>query len=229
MTSELLKIISALPEELFFYLEEGALKDRVITKYLDEVDARVELLDFDYNLSLRVKRGSSSCAPTFSCRFEADGFLYQVILSPEDLSAEETNELIGFLESCCSASSPRENGPGRSIVRKKKAAHLLGIAEASKSLGLTHRLLKSLIPCSETRISKSGDERKIEEYYWDKDLISRFQGLATKAQAGRGYDKEDLAFIAESCCDGDYPWAYDCITRFLLQFKFSQDISEDHA
>ena len=59
--------------------------------------------------------------------------------------------------------------------------------------------------------------KRIEEYYWERELIARFELLWLKQQEGRGYNREDLAVIAAACCDGDQRWARDCIDDFLNQ------------
>ncbi len=229
MISELLEMVESLDSELFFYVEEGALKNRIIESYMEEEDAHAEILEFEHNLSLRVKQGENLTAPSFDCRLETADFQYRILFAVEDFAADEISELIDYLKpySAC----PHKHTPGRdrSIIRKKQGSELLNISAAAKSLGLSRRSLKSLIPCTETRIVEKGGRKSIEEYYWDKELIDRFENLEMKQQEGCGYNREDLAFIAESCCAGDYRWAHDCISSFLQQRTLSGSNSEDDA
>ncbi len=229
MISELLEMVESLDGELFFYLEEGPLTDRIIERYMEKEDAHAEILEFEHNLSLRVKQGDSLTAPSFDCRLETLDFQYRIIFAGEDFAAAEISELIDYLRPYSACSHKHTPGRDRSIIRKKQGSELLNIAVAAKSLGLSHRSLKSLIPCTETRIVEKDGSKSIEEYYWDKVLIDRFENLGMKQQEGCGYNREDLAFIAESCCDGDYRWAHDCISSFLRQRTLSGSNSEDDA
>lgn len=219
MLSELLKMLDRLQGELFFYVEDGPLKNRLVESYMEKEDTLAEFLEFEHNASLRIKPGHRSAAPVFDCRLETSDFMYHVRLSAGDFSADEIAELLGLLLPFCPINARQEHTPGRKIIRKKKGRSLLGIAAAAKALGLSHRLLKSLIPCSETRIVEKDGTKRIEEYYWDRELIARFEMLWLKQQEGRGYNREDLAVIAASCCDGDQRWARDCIVGFLNQRK----------
>ena len=222
MLSELLKLLDRLQGELFLYLEDGQLKSRLVESYMENEDALVEFLEFDHNASLRIKPKHESTPPVFYCRLETSDFNYQVLLSAEDFTSAEIAELITLLLPFCQINPKQEPTLSRKIIRKKKGSNLLGIAAAAKALGLSHRLLKALIPCSETRIVEKDGAKRIEEYYWDKELIDRFEMLWVKQQEGRGYNREDLTIIATACCDGDQRWARDCIVGFLNQRKLGE-------
>ncbi len=217
MISKLVEMINGLKGEVCFFAEDGPLKNKVIERYLEEEDAHADILDFELDASVCIKQGGGTVAPAFECRLEAGDFLYQTFFSLGDFNADEITELIVRLSPHCPGTLKREATPDRNILRKKKGSGLLNISVAAKALGLSHRALKALIPCSEIRIAEKGDEKTIEEYYWDKDLIDRFETLWVKQQEKRGYSGEDLTFIAEDCCDGDRQWARDIIAGFLQQ------------
>jgi hypothetical protein len=223
MNPELTNIVNNLQDEQFFYLEDGSLKDKLIANYLDEEDAHAEILEFEHNASLRLRQCEGASTPIFYCRLETSGFHYQVIWGITDFNAEEATELIDLLRPHCPISLSQKSGPGKNIIRKKMGDQLLGIAAAAKALELSHRSIKALIPCSETRIVTEAGNSSIKEYYWDKKLIDRFKNLRLKQQEGRGYNSDDLTYIAESCCAGDRKWARDCISDFLNQRKLSSD------
>jgi hypothetical protein len=217
MLSELLTIFSHLQGELFFYLEEGPLKSRLVESYKGEEGSFAEFLEFDHQASILLRPCQEGTAAVIDCRLEARDFKHQVTLAAGELSAEEISELVDLLRPLCPVLRSQEQSPVRKIIRKKKSHKLLDIAAAAKALGLSQRQLKSLIPCSETRIVEEDGAKRIEEYYWDRELIARFEDLWSKQQNGRGYNREDLSMIAASCCDGDRSWARDCIDRFIDQ------------
>ena len=66
-------------------------------------------------------------------------------------------------------------------------------------------------------IAKLGDESGIEEYYWDRELVGRFETLWSEQRAGRRPGRETLSFIAERCCEGDMNWARGCVKAYLAQ------------
>ena len=210
-------MIGGLQGEMFFYVEDGPLINKLIERYMEEEDAHAEILEFEHNASVRIQPGEGSAAPAFDCRLEAGDFQYRTIFSVGDFAADEITELIDHLRPHCPIPLKKEAGPGRNIIRKKMSNRLLNISAAAKALGLSHRSLKALIPCSEVRIAEEGGDKTIKEYYWEKELIGRFESLSAKQKGGHGYNSEDLTFIAESCCDGDRQWARDCITGFLQQ------------
>ena len=221
MISELLTMLDALQGEPFFYLEDGPLKNRLVESYMEEEDVHAELPDFEHNASLRINQGAGAARVRFICRLETGDFSYQTLFSAEDFGGDEIAELLELLRPLCALTGEQKTASGRSIIRKSKDPGLLGISAAATLLCLSPRQLKSLIPCSETRIVTEGGARHIEEYYWDKELIDRFAGLWQRQQEGRGYNDEDLAFIAAGCCDGDRHWARDCIVGFLTRRKLS--------
>lgn len=223
MNFELTDIVNNLQNEQFFYLEDGALKDKLIENYLDEEDAHADILEFEHNASLRLRQSEGGPTPIFDCRLETNGFHYQVIWGISDFTDDEATELIDLLRPHCPTAHAHKSGSGKNIIRKKKGDQLLGIAAAAKALELSHRSLKTLIPCSETRIVTEAGNSSIKEYYWDKKLIDRFKTLWLKHQEGCGYNSDDLAYIAESCCAGDYTWARDCIIDFLNKRNFSSE------
>lgn len=222
MLSKLLEMIERLPDEVFFYLEDGPLKHKLIARYRDQADAHGELLELEHNLSLKFRRGARAATPTFDARLEADDFLYQTSFVAEDFSAAEIAELLERLG--LYAARPRRQGsqPAKNILRKQKGRDLLNIAAAARTLGLSHRRLKSLIPCSETRIVAEAGGQGIKEFYWERALVDRFAGLWVRHQQGRGYNSEDLELVAANCCDGDRRWAHDCITGFLAQCRLRE-------
>ena len=229
MILKLLEMVESLHSELFFYVEEGPLKNRIIESYMEEEDAHAEILEFEHNLSLRIRPEAGSSAQIFDCRLETADFQYQILFAAEDFADDEISEMIDYLRPYSSSPQQYISGPSKSIIRKKKGSVLLNISVAAKLLGLSCRSLKSLIPCTEMRIREEGGKKTIEEYYWDKELIERFVKLELKQREGRGYDREDLAFIAESCCAGDYRWAHDCMRDFLQQQTLSGSSQEDDA
>jgi hypothetical protein len=224
MGLNLLEIIDSLQGEPIFFVEDGPLKQRVVEKYLEE-EAHADILDFELDASVRIKRGEVSAAPTFECRLEADGFQYTSLFSVADFAADD--EVIGELVERLSAYSRVDSKPGKSpaknILRKRTGSGLLNIAEAAKALGLSHRTLKRLIPCSEIRIAEADGNKSIEEYYWEKRLIDRLITIWSAQQAEGGQKCEDLGFIAEQCCDDDLQWAKEIIAEFLQQTNLSGD------
>ncbi len=222
MISELFEMIGGLQGESYFFVEDGPLKDKLIERYLDTADAHADIHEFSHDASLRIRREEGTAAPSVEGRLEAGDFQYQTRFSMEDFSADEISALIEQLKPLC-PTRKHEARPSRNIIRKKKGGGLLNLSEASKALGLSPRTLKSLIPCSDIRVREDGDNRTIEEYYWEMNLVRRFVGLWEKHKAAHEADREDVTLIAERCCDGDRQWARDIIAGFLKQRTFSDN------
>lgn len=219
MISELLKMLENLQDERFFHLETGPLKSRLIDSYMSEADAHAEILDFEHSATLRTGRLEDSTTPEVVLHLEAGDFAYQIGFPVGDFAEDEISELLEHLRPLSLPPARPATGLSRPILRKKPGHELLNISATAKTLGLSPRQLKSLIPCNETRIVEEDGKKIIKEYFWDKGLVGRFETLGMKQQAGRGYNSEDLTFIAENCCDGDRRWAHDCISGFLKQRK----------
>lgn len=209
------QIIAALQGEVFFYLNDGALKDKLVESYLEDEDAHGDILEFEFDASLRIIPAADSTATTIEGRLELDDFLYQASFSVTDLNADETNDLLEQLQPHCPTPSIEQNQPSKNILRKKHGNELHNIGSASTALGLSQRELKALIPCSEMRIIEKDGDKSIEGYYWNKGLIARFAALSTQHQQNQRYTDDDAAFVAEQCCDGDMKWARDIIAVFL--------------
>jgi len=224
MITELRRILTEMQGEAVFFVADGALKEKLIARYMDQADAHAEILDFEFVASYRIGRIAES-PPLFDCRLERDDFRFQTFFAPEDFAAHDAEmiELLDLLRPYSLSPRKKEARPARNIIRKKKAAGYLGIAEAARILGLSPRGLKRLIPCSELRVVEDGVARGIEEFFWEEGLIRRFESLVAKQQERRGYNSADLTFIAERCCEGDRRWARDCIVEFLRQRRVVED------
>ncbi len=222
MRLELLEMIDSLQSELFFFVEDGPLKNRIIERYLDE-EADADILEIDLDAAVRIKLGEGSAGTPFECRLEAEGFEYQTLFSLSDFDSEESAELMAQIAAHSPPMSQTNPECGKNILRKRATGKLLNIAEAAKAVGLSHRGLKSLIPCSEIRIAGEGENKSIEDYYWETELISRFVSIWSEHQAGGGPGSEDESFITERCCDGDQQWGREILSEFLRQRTVAGD------
>ncbi|MCD6525559.1 MAG: hypothetical protein J7K75_01030 [Desulfuromonas sp.] len=212
---KLVPMIDALSGEVFLYLNDGPLKDKLVESYLETEEAHGDILEFEFDASLRIIPAADSAAATIEGRLELDDFLYQTSFTVAELDADETTDLLEQLQPHCPAPSSEQDQPRKNILRKKQGNNLLNIGSASITLGLSQRALKTLIPCSEMRIVEEGGDKSIEGYYWNKGLIARFEALAAQHRQGQRYTDDDAAFVAEQCCDGDMKWARDIIAGFL--------------
>jgi len=212
-----MEMLNAVQGEVVFFVEDGPLKTKLVDRYLEEDDAHAEIFDFELHASVRIRRDEGGDVPVFECRLETGDFQYQTVLEVGDLGADQITELMDRLRPLCPVLPKQDGRPGRNILRKKNGRGLLNLSDASKVLGLSPRCLKSLIPCSEIRVAEELGEKTIEEYYWEKDLVGRFQTLWAEHKQGRGYKREDVTFIAQWCCDGDMQWARDLIAEFVEQ------------
>ncbi len=223
MISELMAMLGRLRGEVFFFVADGPLKHKLIERYLEEEESHGDILDFEFDASLRIKREAAAAAPAVEGRLEAGDFLYQTLFAVGDFAADEITELLDHLRPLCPSPAKPKARPGRSILRKKKGSGLLNIAAAANALGLSHRTLKTLVPCSEIRIAEEGGDKTIEEYFWEKDLIGRLAALAAAQKEGREANREDVTCIAEWCCDGDRQWARELIAEVLKHRTLAAD------
>jgi hypothetical protein len=213
---DLIDTINSLPGELFFFITDGPLKNKLIETYLEE-DAHTDILEFELDASLRIKPTGSAGVPLIEGRLEADEFEYQTTFSVETLAGEEIVALLEYLNT--QTPSPHQQAAllDKKILRKKSGSGLLNTVAAASILGLSHQSLKTLIPCSAIRVEEKDGNKTIEEYYWEKELIDRFVSLRVEQQEGRRPSHKDVTFIAEHCCEGDQQWARDCIADFLSE------------
>lgn len=216
-------MLHSLQGELFFFVEDGPLKHKLIEGYLEEEESEGDILDFELDAALRIKPEEGSAISEIEGRLEAGDFLYQRLFAIEDFAADEIAELLKHLKSHCSAPAKPKAQPTRNILRKKQGSGLLGISAAAATLCLCQRDLKALIPCSEVRIAEKDGDKVIEEYYWEQDLIDRFANLETAHKQGREANREDVTCVAEWCCDGDRQWARDLIDEFIKQRHLGED------
>ncbi len=223
MISELMAMLDCLQGEVFFFVEDGPLKHKIIERYLEEEEAQSDILDFEFDAALRIQREEGTEDTKIEARLEAGDFLYQTNFTTKDLAADETAELLEYLKQLCTTTPKPKARPGRNILRKKNGSGLLGISVAANALGLSQRALKALIPCSEIRIAEHDGDKVIEEYYWEQDLIGRFASLGAAHKERREANREDVTCIAEWCCDGDRQLARDLISEFLKQRQLAGD------
>jgi hypothetical protein len=208
-------MLDRLQGEVFFFVEDGPLKHKLIERYLEEEEAQGDILDFEFDAALRIEHKEGTADAEIEARLEAGDFLYQTNFAIKDFAADEIVELLEYLKPLCPTTPKPKTRPGRSILRKKNGSGLLGISPAANALGLSQGDLKALIPCSEIRIAEQAGDKVIEEYYWEKDLIGKLASLGTAHKEGRQANREDVTCIAEWCCDGDRQWARDLIKEFL--------------
>ncbi|MCD4687750.1 MAG: hypothetical protein K8R55_00280 [Desulfuromonadaceae bacterium] len=223
MISELMAMLDRLQGEVFFFVEDGPLKHRLIERYLDEEESQSDILDFELDAALRIQRKEGTAIAKIEGRLEAGDFLYQTNFAIQDFAADEITELLEYWKSLCPTPSKPKARPDRNILRKKNGSGMLGISAAAKALGLSQRALKVLIPCSEIRVEEQDGEKVIEEYYWEKDLLGRFTSVGAAHKEGRDANREDVTCITEWCCDGDRQWARDLINEFLKQRHLTAD------
>jgi len=210
-------MFDSLQGEVFFYIEDGPLKHKLIERYLEEEESQGDILDFELDAALGIKGKEGAAEPKIEGRLERGDFLYQTLFAIKDFTTDEIIELVEQLKTHCSTPSKPKARPDRNILRKKNGSGWLGISAAANALGLSQRDLKSLIPCSKIRIAEQNDDKVIEEYYWEKDLIGRFANIEAAHKEGREATREDVTCIAAWCCDGDRQWARDLICEFLKQ------------
>lgn len=222
MISELMAMLQHLQGEVFFFVDDGPLKHKLIERYLEEEESQSDILDFEIDASLAIKPKEGAANWEIKGSLQVGDFLYQSPFVSEDFAADEISELVAQLEPHCASFSKPKARPGRSILRKKQGSGLLEISAAANALGLCPRDLKALIPCSEIRIREQDGDKIIEEYYWEKDLIGRFATLTGAHSEGQAANREDVTCIAEWCCDGDRQWARDIISEFLIQCQLAK-------
>ena len=223
MISELMAMLDRLQGEVFFFVEDGPLKHKLIERYLEEEEPQGDILDFELDAWLRIQQKEGTATWEIEGRLEAGDFLYQTLFIIGDFAIDEIAELLEHLRSHYPTTPKPKTRPDRNILRKKNGRGLLGISAAANALCLSQRDLKALIPCSEIRISEQNGDKVIEEYYWEKDLIGRFASLGAAHKEGRETNREDVTCIAEWCCDGDRQWARDLISEFLKQRHLTED------
>lgn len=212
----LLDRLRTLDQDLFCYLNDGPLKSALLEIYLDEADAHSDIMEFELDTSLLLKHNASA-STTITLRLECDEFLYQTTLDPNELDVEQSNELLELLDLHWPNQSTTKTSPSENIIRKKHGENLLNIAQASKSLGLSQRQIKTMIPCSEIRIVENDSSKSIEGYYWDTRLVQRFILMRENQQQGCRYSDDDINYIAANCCEDDVKWARDTIANYLKQ------------
>ena len=83
---------------------------------------------------------------------------------------------------------------------------MIDIHQASQKLGCSLNVLKSKIPCTDYTYLEIDGIKEIKEYFWSKELIDRLCHIKLN-----GVNTEDVKYIAEECCYGDYKWAQEIL------------------
>lgn len=211
----ILQRINELNCDVFCYLHDGPLKSLLLERYLDEPDSLSDMMEFDFDASLQIKKTSETSTDEIILRLEFNDFLYQTALNAATLTVDQYDELRMIIQLHCPDQATRSCAPSKNIVRKKHGNNLLNIAQAAQAIGVSQRKIKEIIPCSEMRIVDNGPTKSIEGYYWDQRLIQRLSLLNKQQQQGIRYTNDDINFIAENCCEGDIKWAQDTIATYL--------------
>ena len=123
------------------------------------------------------------------------------------MNNEEISDLIEQLSRLIAAPpAVTTQDSARIIFRKKAVEGMLDIHQASQKLGCPLQFLKSKIPCSDYTYTEIEGKKEIQGYYWSRELIDRL----CQIKSG-GVKPEDLAYVADECCDGDRNWAEEIL------------------
>ena len=201
-------LVEQLGGEASFRLAGGRLGSWLQEAILGELDEdSVEsLAGRDHEIFVGIDCGGDGEA-LLDCRMECDGNEYISEVPLSSLSGRLLHELAARLLRLVDARKPAGQGGGSEVVVRRRAdSDRCDVYLASQRLKVTADWLKGTLPCSGFTCDEAGGRKAVREYYWSRELIDRLCRI--KESRPR---KEDEAYVAAACCDGDLPWAREII------------------
>jgi hypothetical protein len=201
-------LLEQLGGEASFRLSGGRLGARLQEAILGELDADAveSLVVREHEIFVSIDCDGHG-ETVIDCRIECDGSEYVSEVSLSSLSGRPLHELTGRLLRLLEARRPA--GPGVSgdvVVRRRAESDRCDIYLASQRLKVTADWLKGTLPCSGFTCDQVGGRKVIRDMFWSRELIDRL--CRVKESRPR---KEDEAYVAAACCDGDSAWAREII------------------
>jgi hypothetical protein len=202
------ELVAQLNGQASFRLADGPLAARLRETVLGELDAdTLELLAesaYDIQVTLDACDGA---VRVLDCRMECAGAEHLAEVALADLSGRELHELSLRLQALIKARSAAGKGAdGRVTSRRKADGDRYDILQASRKLKVTAEWLKSTIPCTGYRYADINGRKTMRDCYWSRELIDRL--CTIKESRPR---REDEAYVASACCDGDLGWSKEIV------------------
>jgi hypothetical protein len=192
----------------YFNPSQGALRDKLTKMLLEALPEEAEL-QHPFEMEVGIGRGDDETEATLELRVNGADLSKIPQLTLAALSSDELTDLLGYLapiaeERATDAAHPAATA---SVPGGNDEGHH-SQASAAARLKVTPQWLKSVIPCTDYSYEEIEGKKYIREYFWSKDLIERLVKIrSTKTTP------EDLQYVANECCDGDFDWAKDLIAR----------------
>ena len=201
---ELLKKLNA---DVTFRPDNGVFRSKLVETIINDADEESAELFSARNCDILVSI-SSRTIDEGVIRFVVDSDLGEKSLECDlsVLNDREIGDLTGQLSRLIAEQSPTETHGAPTVIIRKNDTGMLDIHQAAQKLGCSQIILKSKIPCTDYSWHEVNGKKEITEYYWSKNLIDRLCHIKMN-----GVKTEDVKYIAEECCDGDYKWAEEIL------------------
>lgn len=203
----MIELLKKLGTDVTFRPDSGAFRSKLVETVIDAADEGCAELFSERNCDIMVSI-SSRTIDEGVIRFVVDSDRGEQSLECDlsVLNDREISDLTGQLSRLIlEQSSPETHGAPKVIIRKNDTG-MLDIHQAAQKLGCSQIILKSKIPCTDYSWHEVNGKKEIKEYYWSKNLIDRLCHIKMN-----GVKTEDVKYIAEECCDGDYKWAEEIL------------------
>jgi len=201
------RILQDLGGKAYITPDEGAFRARVINDMAEQLDDRCEDIEetvFDVEIDIESDpdpRKTSLAVRAASADFETTIHLYAYQLN----SRERHAVLKELLTVKRRLEVPIEGNKPKVIVRKRTDnsydQHI-----AAQKLDVSSNWLRKMLPCTSYKCSERDDGKKDLDFRYSKELVDRLSKIKDNM-----FDKEDLKYIADLCCEGDIEWAQDLI------------------
>ncbi len=203
-----LALLAQLNGEVSFRLQEGPLWSWLREAVFEELDRdTVEILvgrEDDVFVSISCQDGAET---VIDCRIECDGAEHLAEVNLASLTGRHLHELADRLLRLLETRKPAGQGvDGDVVIRRRAVSDRYDIFQASQKLKVSADWLKGAIPCTEYHYDQVRGRTVIREYFWSRELIDRLARVKERRPA-----KDDIAYVAAACCDGDIEWAREII------------------
>ncbi|KAF0159552.1 MAG: hypothetical protein FD159_493 [Syntrophaceae bacterium] len=202
----MIELLKKLNTDVTFRPDNGAFRSKLVETVIDNADEEYVELFSANSCDIQVII-SNRTIDEGVIRFVVGSDLGEQSLECDVsvLSERAIHDLTGQLTRLIAEQSPPETHCPPKVIIRKNYEGMLNIHQAAQKLGCSQIFLKSRIPCTYYTYNEVNGKKEIKEYYWSKNLIDR---LCNSKMNGI---KEDVKYIAEECCEGDYKWAEEIL------------------
>ncbi len=217
MSSEISGSIRALLESLggtsYIRLNEGLLYTKIKDVFFETMDETDHDRTSDAECDILVSITGNDDGVVLTCHLDADESEREQLLHLSDFGAHELLELSQHLATLLTESHTSAT-PQAVILRKRPAFGMYDIHQAAQKLNISETLLKYTVPCTDYTYKEENGKKEMYDFVWSDQLIEKLATIPTG-----NFSKENLQYLAETCCHGDVVWAEEIVASLKNRKK----------